>query len=102
MSPLRKYLITGVGLLVFLVSVQAGASLLVRTHRMRSYLTGHLREAFGRPVEVERFSVQVLPIPELDAEGVTIGEDPSFGHEYFLRAERMTARFRWLGLLGGP
>jgi len=68
---------------------------------MREYLVAHLEGSFGRPVQVGRFSMQILPIPELDAEGVTIGEDPAFGHEYFLRAERMTARFRWLGLLGG-
>jgi hypothetical protein len=101
MSRLRKYLIIGVGLLVLLAAVQAGVSLLVRTNRMRGYLTGHLQRAFGRPVEVQRFSVQVAPIPELDAEGVTIGEDPSFGNEYFLRAEQMAAGLRWLGLLRG-
>ncbi len=101
MSRLRKYLIIGVGLLVLLVAVQAGVSLLVRTNRMKGYLTGHLQRAFGRPVEVKRFSVQVVPIPELDAEEVTIGEDPSFGNEYFLRAEQMAAGLRWMGLLRG-
>jgi hypothetical protein len=30
---------------------------------------------------------------------VTIGEDPGFGNEYFLRAERLTAGLRWMGLL---
>jgi len=34
-------------------------------------------------------------------EGVSIGENPAFGHEYFLRADRMTANVRWLGLLRG-
>ena len=84
-----------------LLAVQAGVSLLLRTHRMRGYLVAHLESAFGRPVEAGRFSVQILPIPELDVEAVTIGEDPAFGNEYFLRAEHMTARLRWLGLLRG-
>ena len=90
-------------MLIFAVvaAVQIGASLLLRTHRMRDYLVAHLESAFGRPVEVGRFSVQVLPIPELDVDAVTIGEDPAFGNEYFLRAEHMTARLRWLGLLRG-
>ena len=52
-------------------------------------------------MQVGRFSVQILPIPELDVDAVTIGEDPAFGNEYFLRAEHMTARLRWLGLLRG-
>jgi len=88
-------------MVVLLVAVQAGVSLLARTHRMHGYLIAHLERAFGRPVEVRRFSVQILPIPEVDAEGVTIGEDPAFGNEYFLRAENMAASLRWMGLLRG-
>jgi uncharacterized protein involved in outer membrane biogenesis len=41
------------------------------------------------------------PIPRLDMDGVTVGEDPSFGSEYFLRAERMQASLGWMGLLRG-
>ena len=101
MIRLRKYGAFTVLLLALLLAVQAGVSLLVRTHRMKGYLIAHLESAFGRPVQVGRFSVQILPIPDLDIEGVTIGEDPAFGNEYFLRAEHMTARLRLLGLLRG-
>jgi hypothetical protein len=101
MRRLSKYGGTAVLLLVAMFAVQAGVSLLVRTHRMQEYLVAHLERAFGRPVEVGRFSVQVLPMPELDVDAVTIGEDPTFGNEYFLRADHMTARLRWLGLFRG-
>ena len=86
---------------LLLVAVQVGVSLLARTHRMHGYLIAHLERAFGRPVEVRRFSVRILPIPEVDAVGVTIGENPAFGNEYFLRAENMAASLRWMGLLRG-
>ena len=86
---------------VLLIAAQTGVSLLARTQRMHGYLTAHLERAFGRPVEVRRFSVRILPIPEVDAVGVTIGENPAFGHEYFLRAENMAASLRWMGLLQG-
>lgn len=101
MSRFRKY--GGIALLILalLIAVQVGVSFLVGTHRMRGYLIAHLESAFGRPVQVGRFSTQILPIPELDVEAVTVGEDPAFGNEYFLRAEHMTAHFRWLGLLRG-
>ena len=66
---------------------------------MRAYLLAHLQNAFGRPVQAGDFSVQILPVPELDVEAITVGEHPAFGHEYFLRAERMTASIRWRGLL---
>lgn len=101
MIRLRKYGGIVVAILTLILAVQAGVSLLVRTHRMRGYLIAHLESAFGRPVQAGRFSVQILPIPELDVDAVTIGEDPSFGSEYFLRAEEMAARFRWFGLLRG-
>ena len=101
MIRLRKYGGIVVAILAIILLAQAGVSLLVRTHRMRDYLIVHLERAFGRPVQAGRFSVQILPIPELDVDAVTIGEDPSFGSEYFLRAEEMTARFRWFGLLRG-
>lgn len=101
MIRLRKYGGIVVLVVALLLAVQAGVSLLVRTHRMRSYLIAQLEHAFGRPVEAGRFSVQILPMPELDVDAVTIGEDPAFGKEYFLRADQMAARFRWLGLLRG-
>ena len=74
-------------------------SLLVRTHRVHGFLTRHLERAFGRPVEVAHFSVLLLPSPQLDADRITIGEDPAFGNEYFLRADHLTAGLRWTGLL---
>jgi hypothetical protein len=52
-------------------------------------------------VEVRHFNVLLLPSPALDAELVSIAEDPAFGNEYFLRAERLTARLRWRSLLRG-
>lgn len=88
-------------MLVALVAVQAGVSLVVRTHRMRGYLTARLESAFGRPVQVDSFSFTIFPLPELNLGGVTIGEDPAFGNEYFLRAERMTASLARTGLLRG-
>lgn len=101
MIRFRKYGGIAVLLMAVILAAQAGVSLLVRTHGMREYLIAHLESAFGRPVQAGRFSVQILPIPELDVDAVTIGEDPAFGSEYFLRADQMTARFRWLGLLRG-
>jgi len=101
MSRIRKYGGMALLFLAFLIAAQAGVSFFVRTHRMRGYLIAHWDRACGRPVQAGSFSMQILPIPELDVDAVTIGEDPAFGHEYFLRAEHMTARFRWLGMLRG-
>lgn len=101
MVRLRKWwkavLIVG----LFMVLLQVAVSLVARTHRVHTYLTSQLTRAFGRPVEVGRFNARILPSPQLSADAVTIGEDPAFGYEYFLRADRLSAGLRWGGLLRG-
>ncbi len=101
MSALRKWWKLAVTVTLAVVALQTGASLLVRTHRAHAYLVAHLKRSFGRPVEVGSFGVRLLPILQLNADGVTVGEDPFFGHEYFLRAEHLSASVRWSGLLRG-
>ncbi len=101
MNELRKWWKPVLAILVFLIALQAAVSLLSRTHRVHNYLVAHLERAFGRPVEVGSFNVRILPSPQLDANAVTVGEDPAFGYEHFLRAEHMSAGLRWMGLLRG-
>ncbi|MCU1239348.1 MAG: hypothetical protein JWO71_74 [Candidatus Acidoferrum typicum] len=88
-------------IIALVITAQIGASLLTRTQGFHKYLLAQLERAFGRSVEVRHFNVLLLPSPVLDAELVSIAEDPAFGNEYFLRAERLTARLRWSGLLRG-
>jgi AsmA family len=97
----RKWWKLALTIVALLVAMQIGVSMLVRTHRMHAYLTAQLERTFGRPVEVGHFAVQLLPAPRLDAEQVSVGEDPAFGNEYFLRAENLSAGLRWTGLLRG-
>jgi hypothetical protein len=101
MKMLRKWWKPALALFVSLIALQAAVSLLARTQRVHAYLEAHLERAFGRPVEVGSFNVRILPILQLDASSVTVGEDPAFGYEYFLRAEHLTAGLRWMGLLRG-
>ncbi len=69
---------------VVLVAAQLAVSLLVHTDRFHSYLSARLETAFGRPVQVKHFNVEIFPSPRIYASGVTVGEDPAFGYEYFL------------------
>jgi hypothetical protein len=101
MSKLQKWWKPALVIVVLIIALQAGVSFLVRTHRVHAYLVAQLERAFGRQVEVVSFNARILPSPQLGANGVTVGEDPSFGHEYFLRAERLSAGLRWMGLLRG-
>lgn len=101
MTKLQKWWKLALLIVFFFVGLQAGVSLLAHTHRVHAYLVANLERAFGRQVEVASFGARILPSPQLDANGVTVGEDPSFGHEYFLRAEHLSAGLRWTGLLRG-
>jgi AsmA family len=101
MNRLRKWWRPALALLILLILLQVVVSLMVRTRRIHSYLVQRLERSFGRPVEVSSFNLLLLPSPRLDASRVTIGEDPAFGSEYFLRAESLTAHLHLRGLLRG-
>jgi hypothetical protein len=101
MKMLRKWWKLALTIVALLIAVQVAVSLLVRARGMHTYLAAQLERAFGRPVEVAHFAVQLLPAPRLFAERVTVGEDPAFGNEYFLRADNLSAGLRWTGLLRG-
>ena len=89
------------GGLLALAAGNFAASRAMRTGRVHRYLTARLESAFGRTVEVGQFDLRLSPSLRIEAQSVTVGEDPAFGHEYFLRAERVTAGLRWTGLLRG-
>lgn len=101
MSIPRKWWKAVLAAIAVVFVLQLAASLLVRTRTVHAYLTARLSREFGRPVEVRSFEAQLLPAPRLDASSISIGEDPAFGNEYFLRAEELSAGLRWTGFLRG-
>lgn len=94
----RKWLTVLLTAALFSLALGVVLSRMVASNRARRYLNSRLEQAFGRPVEVNHFSIRWLPTPGIVAERVTIGEDPRFGHEYFLRAESIVASPRWRSL----
>ncbi len=93
----RWLLAAAAALLVF----NLGVSLLLATSRLRQALSARLEASFGRSIEVSRFDWNLLGGLRVEANYFTVGEDPRFGHEYFLRGERLTAGLRWSALLRG-
>ena len=84
---------------VFLLS--AGLSRALGTKAARGFLIPRLEASFGRAVEVGGFEFSLLDGARLEAYSVTVSEDPGFGHEYFLRADRLAAGLRWSALFAG-
>ncbi len=87
--------------LIFLWLADFGVSLLIRHTRLQRRLTARLESVFGRSVEVGRYDFSLWGGPTLEAHSVTFGEDPRFGHEYFLRADSLRVRLRWQSFFRG-
>ena len=87
--------------LALLWVADAGISVLIQHTRIRGKLTHRLEVAFGRPVEVGSYRFSLWDGPALEAQSVTVAEDPRFGHEYFLHTESLTVRLLWSSLLRG-
>jgi len=100
-NKIKKWWKPALALLLVLAVLQAAASFAVRTAPVKAFLTRQLEKSFGRPVQVRQFSAGLFPTPQLDSYGISVGEDPAFGREYFMRAEQLSAGLRWLGLLRG-
>ncbi|MFZ3200823.1 MAG: AsmA-like C-terminal region-containing protein [Candidatus Acidiferrales bacterium] len=88
-------------LLAILWLADTGISILIDHTSLRTDLTAHLEAAFGRPVQVGSYDFALWRGPALEAQSVTVDEDPRFGREYFLRAESLSLRLRWRSLLRG-
>src|ERR1700691_3945754 len=87
--------------LVFLWVASEAVSVTMQHTGLRRVLTARIEAAFGRPVDVGSYHFSLWNGPALEANSVIVGEDPRFGHEYFLRADSMTVRLRWASLLRG-
>lgn len=99
---LRKRLVWWSVLPILLVTVASWSfSLALQAGWLRHSLSARLTATFGRPVEVAHFGFTILGGPQFEADSVTVSEDPRFGQEYFLRADRLTARLRLAALLHG-
>jgi hypothetical protein len=87
-------------LILFWIGTES-ISLALQYTRLRSFLTARFEAAMGRPVEVGSFHFSFWGGPIVEAYSVTVGEDPRFGAEYFLRTDSMAVRLRWRSLLRG-
>jgi len=99
--PHKRLVLWVVAPLLCIVVASWSFSLALEGGWLRRSLSARLAATFGRPVEVAHFGFSILGGPEFEADSVTVGEDARFGQEYFLRADRLSARLRWRAVLRG-
>jgi len=69
--------------------------------RYKSQITNLLSRSLGRPVRLSSVEVRVLPWPGFVLTDLSVAEDPAYGAEPVLHANKVTASIRLLALLRG-
>jgi uncharacterized protein involved in outer membrane biogenesis len=93
-----------IALIVLAVLVVLGIAAAVLLPRLldpehyRPKLEQMLAETTGRQVVIGPMKLHVFPVPGITADGFSLGEDPAFGAEPFLKANRIDARVRLMPL----
>jgi uncharacterized protein involved in outer membrane biogenesis len=95
----RKLLIVAGVLAALVVAAAIAVPLLFDVERYRPDIEQAIASATGRSVKVGPLRLTFFPVTELTAAGFTIGEDPRFGAEPFLQADRLVIRVRLWPLL---
>ena len=88
-------MITGIVVVLALFLVRPGAQ------RLRTRIVRSISLALGRPVDVGRVTLRLLPQPGFDLENFVVHEDPEFGAEPVLQSADVVATVRVSSLLRG-
>jgi hypothetical protein len=67
---------------------------LINVNRLRRRIATSMSQSLGRPVHLDRVSLHLLPIPGFTLENLVVSEDPAFGYEPVIRANRVEATLR--------
>ena len=73
----------------------------LNVNRYRTQAAASIGNALGRAVTVSNIELQLMPRPGLILSGFVVADDPSFGSEPMLRADRVTAYLRLSSLWRG-
>ena len=67
---------------------------LLSLNRYQRRVTSSMSQVLGRPVHLDRITLNLLPLPSFTLENLVIDEAPGFGAEPIIRANRVNARLR--------
>jgi uncharacterized protein involved in outer membrane biogenesis len=74
---------------------------LINIGRYKSQITGLISRSLGRPVHLSSVEMRLLPWPGFVLTDLSVAEDPAFGSEPVLHANKVTASIRLLSLWRG-
>lgn len=74
---------------------------LISVNRYKGEITQLLSQSLGRPVHLSSVEVRLLPWPGFEISDLSVAEDPAYGSEPVLHANKVTASLRLLALWSG-
>src|SRR6201996_6258705 len=92
-SRLRRRLATAAVVLLLLGALVLTPPLL-NVNRYRHRIASTMSQSLGRPVHLDNVSLHALPWPGLTLENLVVSEDPAFGYEPVIRANKVNATLR--------
>lgn len=67
---------------------------MINVNRLQRRIAESISASLGRPVQLDRVSLHMLPIPGFTLENLVVSEDPGFGAEPIIRANTVEVRLR--------
>ena len=67
---------------------------LISVNRYKRRIATSISDSLGRPVHLDRVTLNLLPMPGFTLENLVVGEDPAFGSEPVIRAASVRATLR--------
>ncbi len=67
---------------------------LISVNRFQRRIATSISESLGRPVHLDKVSLNLLPLPGFTLENFVVSEDPEFGSEPIIRANSVKATLR--------
>ncbi len=86
--------IVAVYLLLLALLLLALVPPLINVNRFKHRIVTSISTTLGRPVHLDRVSLNVLPFPGFTLENFVVAEDPAFGTEPIIRANTVRVRLR--------
>src|ERR1700712_6140196 len=91
-SLLRRFLF--VYLLLLVLVLLALLPPLINVNRFQRRIVTSISTTLGRPVHLDRVSLNLLPLPSFTLQNFVVEEDPRFGYEPIIRANSVRATLR--------
>ena len=91
-SPLRRYVLVYYILIALLLLALLPPYISINRYQHR--IAESIGQSLGRPVHLDKVSLNLLPLPGLTIENLVVSEDPAFGYEPVIRAMSVHATLR--------